>query len=766
MRIVRAIRRRPRSTVAVIAGLAGLVWFVLPWCVPVPDQLLKNPDASPVVLDRHGQVISRLALPDFTRSTPVGRDRLPKDLIDCTLAAEDKRFYRHGGVDLLATGRAAKDLFSKRRVVSGASTITQQLIKISSPPTRRGPLTKIREALAARHLEMTWDKGRILNAYLNRLDYGNLRTGATEAAAFYFQKPLRDLSLAECALLAGLPQAPSRLNPIRHPDRAIARRNVVLQRLATHGQGDAERIRAAMAEPLNLRPLRDTRVAPWLAALTPEAGDAEDPVVARRSREIRTTIDLDLQRDVEAIVRQETAKLRSANLRHAAVVVIDNPSGEVLALVGSADWDDPRGGQINGAFSPRSPGSTLKPFTYLLAMERNQRTPASILEDIPSPFRTPEGLNLPENYDRRYRGPVTLRTALACSLNVPAMRELNAMGGPAPLHELLGRLGVTTLGADPAAAGLGLTIGNSPVSLLELTNAYATLARMGEHRPALLFPGSGAPAPGRPLLRSDDCLLIADILSDSSARAPAFPPGSPLDLPFRCAVKTGTSSDFRDNWCVGYTPAFTVGVWAGNFENQPMKGISGVTGAAPVFHRTMVRLHRERPPVWPEFPASIRPVTIDVRTGKSLEPESVSPYARRDRVPSDRMPPPAVDADYDADGRALVSSVFTAWFRSPQNQRSNELALHPEPVAVEPLRVITPADGAVFLLDPEVPSGTGRLRPVTNLPGIARWESPTLRIESGEPEPVIHLSPGTHTLTATDTRTGVVRALTLHVRTM
>jgi penicillin-binding protein 1C len=477
-------------------------------------------------------------------------------------------------------------------------------------------------------------------------------------------------------------------------------------------------------------------------------------------------LDLGLQRDIEAIVRQETAKLKSANLRHAAVVVIDNPTGEILTMVGSADWDDPRGGQINGALSPRSPGSTLKPFTYLLAMARNQRTPASIIEDIPSPFRTPEGLNLPENYDRKYRGPVTLRSALACSLNVPAMRELNAMGGPAPLHELLTSLGLTTLGTDPDAYGLGLTIGNAPVSLLELTNAYATLARMGRHMPAVLFSSGKTPCPANISLPPEICYLIADILSDSKARAPAFPPGGLLDLPFRCAVKTGTSSDFRDNWCVGYTPGFTVGVWAGNYESQPMKGISGVAGAAPIFHRTMVRVHVGRPPVWPAPPAGIKTVTIDVRTGKSLSADAEHAHACRELVPETCVPAPASPADYDAGGKAWLAPIYTAWFQGSHNQRSNELALNPSPVLIEPLKILTPADGAVFLLDPEVPSGTGRLRPVTNLPGIARWESPTLHIEPGEPEPVIHLSPGIHTLTATDSRTGIARTLTLHVRSL
>ena len=745
------------------AAITALAWIIAPYCVSLPPVLMQNPDASPVVVDRHGTPISHLAWPDASRSTPVSPDNLPPDLIACTLAAEDKRYYDHGGVDWLATARATRDLLSHMRIVSGASTITQQLVKISSPPAHRSPLTKIHEALAARRLERLWSKPLILTAYLNRLDYGNLRFGASEAARFYFQKPLADLSLAECALLAGIPQAPSRLNPLHHPERAIARRNLVLERLVSNGTADPARIAAALTEPLGLRPLAESPAAPWLDALIrPLEKNRDYPQSI-----IHTTLDLPLQREIEAIVHEETSKLKDANLRHAAVVVIHNPTGEILALVASAAWQDPRGGQLNGTLVPRSPGSTLKPFTYLLAMERNHRTPASILADIPSPFRTPQGLDLPENYDHAYRGPVTLRSALACSLNVPAMRELDALGGPAPLHHLLTSLGLSTLGPDPAAAGLGLTIGNAPVRLLELTNAYATLARGGRHLPPVLFPDPCSP-PAESLLpfSAGSFFLIADILSDQAARAPSFPPGGPLDLPFRCAVKTGTSSDFRDNWCLGFTPEFTVGVWAGNFENQPMKGISGVSGAGPVFHRTMLRLHRDHVPAWFTRPNGLIDVHIDTRTGKLVAADPQNPHVRPELVPAGQIPPVATTTDFDAAGKVLLDPTYAGWFASHHNLRHNEVALDPSPAFMEPLKIITPADGTTLLLDPEIPSGSDKLRPVTNLPGTARWSSPTLRIDPATPEPVIHLAPGTHTLTATDPRTGTSQNITLHVKAL
>lgn len=761
--ILQRWKRRRVLAAGLVAGWI-VVWMVAPFFAPLPASLMEEPVASPVWIARDGEPLARPPLADSTRSTPVPLEMIPPDLIACTLAAEDKRFFRHGGMDWFAMARAIRDFASEGRIVSGASTITQQLIKISSPPAPRAPMTKLREALSARRLERIWTKERILGEYLNRLDYGNLRTGVAEAAGFYFQKPLGDLSLAECALLAGLPQAPSRLNPLRHPARAVKRRDVVLRRLGLFDRAAAARVEIALKEPLNLRPLRGGMPARWLANVPPPAGmSAASP--------IRTTLDYALQRDIEAVVREETARLRHANLRHGAVVVIHNPTGEIHALVSSSDWDDPRGGQINGAFVPRSPGSALKPFTYLLSLAGNSRVPSSILADVPTPFRTQQGLALPENYDRGYRGPVTLRTALACSLNLPAMRELNSLGGPAPLHRLLTGLGLTTLGADPEPHGLGLTLGNAPVRLIELTNAYATLARLGRHLPTTLFLSERSPQDSeRIAIEEHHFHLIAEILSDPVARAPMFPPGGPLDLPFRCAVKTGTSSNFRDNWCMGYTPEFTVGVWAGNFESQPMKQVAGTAGAGPIFQRTMLRVHRESAPKWYASPDSLEPVVVDMRNGKRLSaamPEEFRIPARcvrNDLVPADRLPPFASAADYDSTGKAWIDGIYQSWFESSHNSRRGELALRDAPAVVERLKIITPANGATYLLDPEIPSGSDKLRPVTNIPGTARWSSPSLHIEEATPEPLIHLTPGTHTLTATDPRTGEEHPVTLHVK--
>jgi penicillin-binding protein 1C len=765
----RLLRRKRLALPAALLAAGLFAWFILPRFFALPAGLAESP-ASPVLLDRHGRPLHHLVLPDFTRSAPVPLDEIPADLIACTLAAEDKRFRSHGGIDLLATARAAKDAVLHRRAVSGASTVTQQLIKLSSPPAKRNLRTKLREALLARHLEMKWSKDRILAAYLDRLPYGNHRTGPAEAARFYFQKPLADLSLGESALLAGLPQAPSRLNPLKHPDRALKRRGIVLDRLAA--TYDVSRISSARAEPLRLRPLPEKTLAPWL------------PSFALPST--RTSIDASLQAAVESIVREELARLKGSHVRHAAVVVLDNDTREVLALVSSGDWHDPQGGQINGALTPRSPGSALKPFTWLLAFEKGGLHPGSIVADIPTRFRTVEGLDAPENYDRTFRGPVTAREALACSLNVPAMRVLHDLGGPRPLHGFLLELGLDTIGPDPAPYGLGLTLGNAPVRLLDLTNAYATLAQGGRHAQARLWMEDGGwrMADERPRSSAISCFLIADILADPAARAPSFGRGGPLELPFPCAAKTGTSSDFRDNWCLGFTRKFTVGVWAGNFDHTPMKNITGVTGAGPIFHRAMTELHRATDPEWLERPTGLVEVALDpltgkwmgdggrgivdergqsIRTGAFLPPSTIPhPPSILSLVPSDRLPLHASATDRDETGRVLLDSSYSEWFASAHNRRRGDFTLAGDRPAEMPLRILAPHEGATYLLDPELPNG-GQLHLATNLPGHAEWSCDTLEISPGGAEAIARLKPGRHTLVATDTRNGGAKHVTIRV---
>ena len=714
----------------------ALLLPLIPLLAPLPEALQEPPAPHAVLQDRNGQELTHFPRDDYFRHQPASLDQIPEHLIKATLAAEDKRFFTHPGIDYAATFRAFRDNSTHGRITSGASTITQQLIKISTPPGKRNWQKKVSEVLAARRLESKWSKEEILTAYLNRLDYGSHQQGCAAAARHFFGKPLADLSLAESALLAGLPQAPSRLNPRRNTQDALIRRNWILDRLRSEFDYDEVVISRAKSEPLTLADKSIPNPIPHLARNYDEGK--------------RLSIDADLQRETHTILAEELALLRKQNVQHGALVVIHNPTGEILAFHGSSDFTSPNGGQINGALAPRSAGSTLKPFTYLLAFQNQSLFPGSIIADVPTDYQTEEGLDAPKNFDRRHHGPVSIRHALANSLNVSAMRMLNQVGGPEPLHRLLKELGLTTLHRDAVDYGLGLTIGNAEVSLLELTNAYATLARLGEHLPATFLPDqeSSSDYP----FTNDSAYLIADILADNSARSSAFGIYSNLRLPFPCAVKTGTSSDFRDNWCLGFTGEFTVGVWVGNFDNSPMAGISGVSGAGPIFQRTMLALHEEQHPTFPKQPTTLVRISIDERNGHRFltKPENNTPFQRRELCFKNRLPLPISPNNFTRENKALLSQEYAGWFQSEDNTKRHAFALaDSKPPMLESLQILTPLPNATYYLDPELPGNSPALNLKSNLSG-GHWLSETLQIKTG----VAQLTPGEQSVTLINPENG------------
>lgn len=714
----------------------SLLLPLVPLLAPLPEVLQEPPAPHAVLRDRNGQELTHFPRDDYFRHHPAALDEIPEHLVKATLAAEDKRFFEHPGIDYAATLRALRDNSKHNRITSGASTITQQLIKISTPAAERNWQKKVSEVLAARRLESQWRKEEILTAYLNRLDYGSHQQGCSAAARHFFGKPLADLSLAESALLAGLPQAPSRLNPHRNPRGALIRRNWILNRLQSEFHYDDNVISRAKAEPILLADQSISNPIPHLARDYDEA--------------TRLSIDAGLQRETHTILTDELARLREKNVQHGALVVLHNPTGEILAFHGSSDFASPNGGQINGALAPRSAGSTLKPFTYLLAFQNQSLFPGTIIADIPTDYQTEEGLDAPKNFDRRHHGPVSIRHALASSLNVSAMRMLNQVGGPEPLHRLLTELDLTTLHRQPAEYGLGLTIGNAEVNLLELTNAYATLARLGEHLPTTFLPDQ-EPTSSYPFT-SDASYLITDILADNSARSAAFGIHSSLRLPFPCAVKTGTSSDFRDNWCLGFTGEFTVGVWVGNFDNSPMAGISGVSGAGPIFHRTMLALHEEQHPTFPKQPATLARISIDERTGHRflISHSQNTPFQRRELCFKNHLPLPISPTDFTKENKALLSLEYAEWFMSEDNTKRHAFALaDSKPPLQESLQILTPLPNATYYLDPELPGNLPELNLKANLTD-GHWLSDTLNIQNG----VAQLTPGEHTITLVNPDTG------------
>jgi penicillin-binding protein 1C len=802
----RTLRRAAWASLA-CALLLTVAWLALP-LVQLPRALFTNQAPGVEFVDRTGQPL-RVVRPDgspFRR--PVAYGEIPQSLIQATLAAEDRRFWRHPGVDWRATARAAWQLALHRRVLSGGSTITQQLIKLAEPRPRN-VRTKLIEGVQALRLEQVWDKQRILSAYLDRPDYGNFNRGCAAAADYYFAKPLRDLSPAECALLAALPQAPTRLNPHAHFDRAVKRQQWILGQMRQAGWLTETQFWRAIQEPLHLAAARRVFQAPHFVDLLLSAastqglledatpclelpsskrhptipplpfprgeGRGEGSVVAPI---LRTTLDLALNRFAEATLRQHLSRLRAQHVSDGALVVLDNRSGDVLALVGSENYFAPAAGQVNGAWAPRSPGSTLKPFTYLLALERGA-TPATVVADVPTEFATATGLFAPLNYDRHCYGPMRYRLALANSLNISAVKVLASLGGPEPLQHLLQRCGLSTLGRPAEHYGLGLTIGDAEGRLLELANAYACLARLGQYKPYRLLLGSSdgwrPPLPNpqlsttRQVANPAAAYLIADILSDNDARALAFGAETPLRFAFPVACKTGTSSDFRDNWAFGYTPEFTVGIWVGNFDGSPMKHVSGVTGAAPLLHDLIEHLHQRYGTSWYAAPANVVECWVHPVTGKRLAQPTAqqSPNAVREKFLATNLPLLESPADYEVTGinnqpAVRLGNEYRDWLASGDNWLGDRAVLTSTRGS---LRILFPLPGSILYLDPDLPQQGRRLRLRADGPDDLQWRSDSLQIAQEGSRQIALLTTGRHQLTVRDPRTGTQANTWLEVLT-
>jgi len=705
--------------------------------VPLPPVLLRPPLQSIALFDRNGIPLRETRVAERF-SHELALEEVPRHVIDAVLAAEDKRFFRHHGIDWLASIRAAVTALSHRRITSGASTITQQLVKISErrPRTLRA---KLIESATALRLEQCWSKDKILAAYLNRLDFGNLNIGLVSAADYYFDKPVADLSDAEAAFLAGLPKNPRKLNPHVALEAARRRQEIVLRRMRANGWLDSSRFDRARGEALALRPAVRRFRAPHFVELV-----LQQPQKSPRA-ELQTTLDFRLNEQVEKILRERLSQLRDQNVRNGAAVIIDNASGDVIALVGSENYFAPGAGQVNGAWAQRSAGSTLKPFTYLLALERGA-TPATMVADVRTSFPSADGFYRPENYNRHCYGPVRYRTALASSLNIPAVKVLLAAGGPEALHERLRLCGLTTLNRSAEIYGLGLTLGNCEGRLLEITNAYASLARLGEYRPWRVLTTS--PTVARRYSRPELVWQIADIMSDNSARTLAFGMNSALRFDYPVACKTGTSTDFRDNWTIGFTPEFSVGVWVGNFDGSPMRDVSGVTGAGPILHAVFDYLHANRGTSWYRTPAEIVERNVHPLTGKLLADSDTRGV--REKFLPDRLPAPESSADYDTAGNVQLGPEYADWFNSAENGMRDRIILAS---TNGELRITSPLPGSVYVVDPDVPS-TRRIPLVANGGTQMRWESESLACRSEPGTDFAVAAEGEHRIVVTDLVSG------------
>src|SRR6188768_470141 len=570
----------------------------------MPSALCEvSPEVSTQVMDRDGQTIRELRSKDGKLSSRVTLAELSPLVVPALLAAEDARFYRHLGVDPLAMLRAFGQALMERKLVSGASTLTQQVAR-AVVPRPRTLFGKWRELAIALRIERSLSKRQILEEYLNRVEFGPNLRGIDAASRRYFDKPAAQLDLAEAAALVSIPRGPTLYDPARGTRALLRRRDRVLERMAAQGLASVDAVRTAQLEPLRVtRGLAQGGSEHLLQGLL--SGALAPELRGERVQRLEIGIDSDLQREVAELSRRAVRYGADVGLSAVSVVVVENATAEVLAYLGSPDFHAQKAlGQNDGARALRQPGSALKPFVYAAAMTRLGMTAATRLPDLELHLPTSGGVYSPRNYDGRFHGPVLVRDALANSLNVPAVYTASRVG-PARVLELLRRAGFSSLTENAEHYGAALALGDGEVKLTELAQAYSMLARDGAflplrfYRRALLASGA---ALSREAPHADQVIdpriarILTDVLADDLARAPEFGRAGPLAFPFQVAAKTGTSKGFRDNWTVGFTREVTVAVWAGNFDGTPMTGSTGISGAGPLFHEVMLAAMRGRTP--------------------------------------------------------------------------------------------------------------------------------------------------------------------------
>lgn len=671
-------------------SLLSTIFFAAPF--PRLDALRGDP-AGTRLLDRQGRFLALVPSNDGVFVERRGGAEIPEACRRVFVRLEDARFFSHPGVDVLAVGRAAAAAIRGGRVPSGASTITMQLARIGWPRPR-SLAGKLGEMITALRIESRLSKSEILDLYLSRLPFGRNARGIGAAAWTYFGRELPSLSEAEILALAIIPRNPAAYDPFLRPDAlaSAARRLTLRWSLGV----SAPEIDAAVASARGDRPRGPApHFARHAVRHLPVSGAP-----------IRTSLDVELNDFVQARVRLRLEQVRDSRVTNAAVIALDNATGEVLAWVGSRDWDDAEGsGQIDGVLIRRQSASTLKPLLYALALDRGW-TAATLLPDADLGFGAEE-LYRPVNFDRRSRGPVRLRTAMASSLNVPAVYTLSRLG-TADFTTVLRRAGFPLPADAEGRFGLGAAVGNVEASLLELARAFSTFPRGGTLPPVSLVQGDGAPAPGQRVFSPETAWTICSILSDPAARATGFGTRTWFRTTFPAMFKSGTSSEFTDLWCVGATPRHTVGVWAGNFDGRAVINKTGSVVPARIVVDVLERLTTEARSF--SMPAGMVERKICALSGGAATSQC-----------------PSVRPEY-----FRAASAGPAPCAAHQGEGGREHALQESFLAPgEFLRILFPVDGQVVFLDPTLPPGAQEIPVVVAARGGARCTLSVDGVETG-----------------------------------
>jgi len=631
-RIKTSVFKRWYLILGLLLLVAGVIYVIKE--IPNPTALSSTEYAqSSQILDRKGKLLFEIY--SDKKRTAVKLSEIPDNLKNATLAIEDVNFYKHGGFDVRGILRGLYRTVIEGRL-QGGSTLTQQLVKNALLTQERTISRKIKEAILTVATETLYSKDQILEMYFNQTPYGGTIYGAQSAAREFFNKDVKDLDLAESALIAGLPASPTKYSPFSHPEAAKARQEMVLTAMEKVGHITKEQMEAAKIEKLNYYIDKNGILAPHFVFYVKEqlVEKYGTKKLTEGGLKITTTLDLDVQNMAETIVASEVAKLKKSNVTNGAALITEPGTGKILAMIGSIDYfSNEIDGKYNVTTALRQPGSSIKPLNYATALELGKITAASIISDAPTCFGV-ENQNpyCPTNYGNHYFGLQTVRNSLASSLNIGAVKILK-LNGVETFIASASAMGITTF-IDPSNYGFSLTLGGGEVYMTDMATAYGVFANMGVKQnltPILKVEDKDGntleefeTTPGDRVLSRETSYIIQNILSDDGARSQVFGSGSLLNIKNHpeVAVKTGTTNDLRDNWTFGYTADYVVGTWVGNNDNSKMSGVvSGTSGAAPIWNKIMTQLLADKTVKKPVMPSDVIGMNVCNLTGGAV-PES------------------------------------------------------------------------------------------------------------------------------------------------
>jgi penicillin-binding protein 1C len=716
--------RKKKILILLFSVFSFLFSVYLFWGLPLPTRLTSwQYPVSTKIFDRNGQLLYEI----YTEQnrTPIELNDLPEYVKWATISSEDKDFYQHHGFSYRGMARAVFNIIFKQKL-QGGSTITQQLVKNALLTQERTLRRKIREFVLTFAVEIIYPKDKILEMYFNHAPYGGTAWGIESASKLYFNKSSKDLTLAEAALLAGLPASPTRYSPFgAHPETAKERQKFVLERMVEDGHLSREEADRTAEEELKFSPQQTNIQAPHFVLYIKEqlVEKYGERVVEQGGLRVTTTLDLDIQNFAETAIASEVAKLKNYQVSNGAALVTEPKTGEILAMVGSKDYFNVEDqGNFNVTTALRQPGSAIKPLNYALGIMTHKITLATIINDVPTCFSVPgQKLYCPVNYDGQFHGPVQARFALGNSYNLPAVKVL-ALNGVEEFVHFANKMGLSTL-EDPSRYGLSLTLGGGEVRMVDMAVAFGTLANLGVKQPLVSitkvedYQGKvyeeWQPVEGERIIPMEVAYLVSHILLDNNARSAAFGSSSYLVVKNHpeVSVKTGTTNDKRDNWTIGYNPEFLVATWVGNNDNTPMAAVaSGITGASPIWNKIMTYILKDEKQVWQLKPDGIYGTQVCAISGffPASEGEALPPEASAEGTCQTRF-------EYFLQGTEPAQTQPEKQF-AEIDKTTGQLATEktpPENKEIQEKQILTDLWGTSYCLDCAFPTERVVINPLT-----------------------------------------------------